>query len=245
MGAMSWVLGIETSRGLCSAALCGDEPLGEHTRKMQRAHNEHILELAERAMAAAGQSPMELDGVAFGCGPGSFTGIRIAASVAQAIAFGAGAKILPISSTLALATAAAQQGLAAAGGVIVSIRSRRDAHYLASFQVSSKRRAEPAKASSAFPSLPELQVCHPDCLAESEPGWMEMASDWPVAGDRPAWLPPGRAVHSQLSFGAGLIARMGVRALAEGRGLAPEQGLPAYVAGDSPWLAAPGQALAP
>ena len=219
--------------------------MGEHTRKMQRAHNEHILELAERAMAAAGQSPMELDGVAFGCGPGSFTGIRIAASVAQAIAFGAGAKILPISSTLALATAAAQQGLAAAGGIIVSIRSRRDAHYLASFQVSGEHRAEPAKASSAFPSLPELQVCHPDCLAESEPGWMEMASDWPVAGDRPAWLPPGRAVHSQLSFGAGLIARMGVRALAEGRGLAPEQGLPAYVAGDSPWLAAPGQALAP
>ena len=94
---------------------------------------------------------------AFGCGPGSFTGIRIAAAVAQAVAFGADARILPVSSTLALATAALEAGRSLGDGVVASIRSRRDAWYLAGFAVTDG----------------ELRVRHADCLVTADPGWPE------------------------------------------------------------------------
>ena len=190
---------------------------------MERAHNEHILELVDGVLAAAGLAPADLDGVAFGCGPGSFTGIRIAASVAQAIAFGAGARILPVSSTLALARAAVESGVPTGAGVIASIRSRRDAWYLAGFAV-----AEGV-----------LDTHRPDCLVTADPGWPEFPEGWVLVGDRPEWLPAHVPCHSGVAVSAGLIARIGTETLEAGGGGAPESGLPVYVAGDSPWKPAP------
>lgn len=186
---------------------------------MERAHNEHILALVDGVMAAEGLSAADLDGVAFGCGPGSFTGIRIAASVAQAIAFGAETRILPISSTLAQATAALEAGLPVGAGIVVSLRSRRDAYYLAAFTLT---------AGEAVPH-------RPDCLVTEHPGWPELQDGWTVVGDRPEWLAAEAACHSEVAVSAGLIARMGAAALAGGAGVAPEFGLPVYVSGDSPW----------
>lgn len=192
---------------------------------MQRAHNEHILALVDGVMAAAGLSATDLDGVAFGCGPGSFTGIRIAASVAQAIALGAGARILPVSSTLALARAAMQNGLPLGAGAVVSIRSRRDAHYLAAYALNDGN----------------LEAHRPDCLVTGHPGWPELDGPWALVGDRPDWLPGESPCHAGVAVSAGLIARLGAAALAAGGGRAPEFGLPVYVSGDSPWKpASPG-----
>ena len=185
---------------------------------MARAHNEHILGLIDGLVAAAGMTPQDLDGVAFGCGPGSFTGVRIAAAVAQALALGAGARVAPVSSTLALAVAATEQ-LSVEDGVLVSIRSRRDAFYLASFSIAD---GQPAAR-------------QPDQLLTACPKWAQFANGWPLVGDAPPWLPADAAVLSEVTVGAGLIARLGARSLAEGGGLAPELGLPAYVQGDSPW----------
>lgn len=185
---------------------------------MARAHNEHILGLIDGLVAAAGMAPRDLDGVAFGCGPGSFTGVRIAASVAQAVALGADASVAPTSSTLALAVAAVEQ-LPVEDGVVVSIRSRRDAFYLASFSIAD---GEPV-------------VRRPDQLLTACPHWADFADGWPLVGDPPPWLPADAVVASEVTVGAGLIARLGARALAAGRGLDPELGLPAYVEGDSPW----------
>ena len=194
---------------------------------MARAHNEHILGLVDGLVAAAGVAPQDLDGIAFGCGPGSFTGVRIAASVAQALALGAGASVAPVSSTRALAVAAIEQR-AVEDGVVVSIRSRRDAFYLASFSIAD---GEPA-------------VQRPDQLLAACPDWGDFAQGWPLAGDPPPWLPADASVLCEVTVGAGLIARLGARAFAEGRGLDPELGLPAYVQGDSPWRPADGEAAA-
>lgn len=188
---------------------------------MARAHNEHILGLIDGLFATAGLTPQELDGVAFGCGPGSFTGVRIAAAVAQALALGAGASVAPVSSTRALAVAAIEQ-LPLEDGVVVSIRSRRDAFYLASFRIAD---GEPA-------------AWHPDQLLTACPDWADFANGWPLVGDPPPWLPADASALSEVTVGAGLIARLGARTLAEGGGLDPELGLPAYVQGDSPWRTA-------
>ncbi len=186
---------------------------------MERAHNEHILELVDGVLAAAGLAPADLDGVAFGCGPGSFTGIRIAASVAQAIAFGADARILPVSSTGALARAVLESDVRVGAGIIASIRSKRDAWYLAAF----------AHAGG------ELSAHRPDCLFTADPGWPEVQGGWVLAGDRPEWWSTHPDWHADVAVSAGLIARLGAEALAAGEGVAPELGLPVYVQGDSPW----------
>lgn len=81
------ILGIGTERGLCSAALYADGAVHERAQRLERAHNEHILKLVDEAVAAAGLRPHQLDAVAFGCGPGSFTGIRLAASVHCSLSF--------------------------------------------------------------------------------------------------------------------------------------------------------------
>ena len=186
---------------------------------MERAHNEHILELVDGVLAAAGLAPPDLDGVAFGCGPGSFTGIRIAASVAQAIAFGADARTLPVSSTGALARAVLESDVPVGAGIVASIRSKRDAWYLAAF----------AHAGGV------LSAHRPDCLFTADPGWSEVQGGWVLAGDRPDWWSTHPDWHADVAVSAGLIARLGAEALAAGEGLAPELGLPVYVQGDSPW----------
>ena len=185
---------------------------------MARAHNEHILALIDGLVVGAGVTPQDFDAIAFGCGPGSFTGVRIAASVAQALALGAGASVVPVSSTLALAVAAIEE-FSLEEGIVVSIRSRRDAYYLASFRIAN---GEPV-------------VWRPDQLFTACPDWADFANGWPLVGDLPPWLPAEAPVPSEVTVAAGLIARLGARLLAAGRGLDPELGLPAYVQGDSPW----------
>ena len=83
------ILAIETSSDACSVALDIDsEVLGEQRIAPQQTV-QLLLPMIDQLMAKCGISANALDGVAFGAGPGSFTGLRIAAATAQGIAFGA------------------------------------------------------------------------------------------------------------------------------------------------------------
>jgi tRNA threonylcarbamoyladenosine biosynthesis protein TsaB len=93
----------ETSTEWCSVALCID---GEFLSLEERAGNRHgelVLPMLERLSAAAGIALARLDAVAFGAGPGSFTGLRIACGVAQGLAFARGLPVIGISSLEAMA----------------------------------------------------------------------------------------------------------------------------------------------
>jgi tRNA threonylcarbamoyladenosine biosynthesis protein TsaB len=94
---------IETSTEWCSVALSiGGEAAALEARAGQR-HAELALPMLERLLAQAGISCAALDAVAFGAGPGSFTGIRIACGLAQGIAFARGLRVLGVSSLEAMA----------------------------------------------------------------------------------------------------------------------------------------------
>lgn len=100
------LLALDTATEACSCALLNDETQCERTLMTTRHHAELILPMIDEIMQAFKLRPQQLDAVVMGCGPGSFTGLRIACGVAQGIAFAAEVPIISISSLAALAQAA-------------------------------------------------------------------------------------------------------------------------------------------
>jgi tRNA threonylcarbamoyladenosine biosynthesis protein TsaB len=100
------LLAFDTSTEACSCALYLDGEVDERFIVARKKHTALILPMADELLAAAELKPNQLDGLAFGRGPGSFTGLRIASGVAQGIAFAADIPVAPISSLATLAQAA-------------------------------------------------------------------------------------------------------------------------------------------
>lgn len=97
------ILAINTSDDVLSVALkLNDEILSKQLRA-ERNHNQSILIMIDQIFTNAGVEPEDIDAVAFGVGPGSFTGLRIAAGVAQGMAFGIDVPVVPVSCMAAIA----------------------------------------------------------------------------------------------------------------------------------------------
>jgi tRNA threonylcarbamoyladenosine biosynthesis protein TsaB len=101
------ILALETSTELCSAALWLDGKVDAREVMAGQRNSELLLPMVDALLAANGLAARDLDGVAFGAGPGAFTGVRIACGVAQGIAFGIDVPVAGIGTLLALAAASA------------------------------------------------------------------------------------------------------------------------------------------
>ena len=97
------LLAVETSTEACSAALFIDGVVSERFELAPKEHTKLILPMIASLMADAGLKPQQLDALAFSCGPGSFTGVRIATGVIQGIALGANLPVVPVSTLAAIA----------------------------------------------------------------------------------------------------------------------------------------------
>ena len=97
------ILAVETATEACSAALCIEGEIIERYTVSPREHSRLILPMLESLLAEAELAINQLDALAFGRGPGSFTGVRIAAGVIQGVAFGAELPVVPVSTLAAMA----------------------------------------------------------------------------------------------------------------------------------------------
>ena len=97
------LLALDTSSIACSAALQLDNAVTELHEEQPREHTVILMPMIRKLLDDAGMSLPDLDAIVLGNGPGSFIGMRIAASVAQGLAFGANLRIVPVSSMLAVA----------------------------------------------------------------------------------------------------------------------------------------------
>jgi len=97
------ILALETCTDIGSVALWHDGRLIERLCPAGQAHSQTLLPLIQSMLSEAGWALGELDGIAFGTGPGAFTGLRVACSIAQGLALGSDLGVLPIGSLAALA----------------------------------------------------------------------------------------------------------------------------------------------
>ncbi len=148
------ILALETSTELCSAALWLDGEVDARAVSAGQRHSELLLPMISALLAEHGLGSGELHGIAYGCGPGSFTGLRIACGVAQGIAFGAGLQVVGVSTLLALAERAKAQR------VVCCLDARMGEIYHAAYE----------SRGEDWHTLHEPSLCKPDMAPELPAG---------------------------------------------------------------------------
>jgi len=209
------LLAVETSTELCSVALLRDEELFVEEALAENRHSELLAPMLRRVFERARLTARQMDAFAFGQGPGSFTGIRIACGVVQGLAFAAGRPVVPVPSLLALAEQSNESR------VIAALDARMGEAYLAAYarngadwdEVLAPRLTD----AGALPALPGRR-------------WAATGSGF----DRHPWLRDAYRESIEMRFEgdlprAGSVARIAARRFARGAGVAAEQAAPLYL----------------
>ncbi|HYC43211.1 MAG TPA: tRNA (adenosine(37)-N6)-threonylcarbamoyltransferase complex dimerization subunit type 1 TsaB [Noviherbaspirillum sp.] len=126
------ILAIETSSELASVALLHHGQLISREASGVQTHSQTVLPMVQALLAQAGMSLSDCDAIAFGAGPGSFTGVRTACGVGQGLAFGADLPVVPVVTLLSMAAACREA--CNATEVLVMLDARMDEVYWAQYR---------------------------------------------------------------------------------------------------------------
>src|SRR6202011_4884495 len=136
------VLAVDTATEACSVALLIGDELISRFAEGGRPHAQQVLGMVEAVLAEAEASLSMLDGIAASIGPGAFTGVRISVAVAQGLAFGAGLRVVPVTTLEALAFQVLGRGGVmglGAGAVLACLDARMGEVYWGCFTPDSAR----------------------------------------------------------------------------------------------------------
>ena len=213
------LLALETATEACSVALMHGDAMIDRSEVAPRRHAELVLPMAESLLAEAGIARKQLDAIAVGQGPGAFTGVRLAISVAQGLALALDIPVLPVSSLAALAMQAPHDD----GAILAVIDARREEIYAGAFGSNAEGWVEPLARERVLAasdlSLPEAEA------------WNVIGSGWNAYGEAlrehlpfpPRWADGDRYPQARD------VARLAAPLFASGKGVSPEQALPVYL----------------
>lgn len=156
------LLALDTATEACSVALLRGGEKTHLAQFAQREHTKHILPMVDEILAQACITLHQVDALVFGRGPGSFTGVRIGAGIAQGLAFGAELPVIPVSNLAAMAQAAYAKYQAE--NVLTAIDARMNEVYFAQWQAQ-KVRSDFGEFLDWQPMIAE-QVCSPSNVIE-------------------------------------------------------------------------------
>jgi tRNA threonylcarbamoyladenosine biosynthesis protein TsaB len=210
------LLALDSATARCSAALLAHGQLTERTVDGAHQHADVLLPLVHDLLAAAHCSPRELDVIAFGAGPGAFTGVRIACGIAQGIALGLDLPVVPISSLLALAAGADHTR------VIAALDARMGEIYHAAYE----------RAGTNWRCVSAPCVCPPSRAPQLEGGgWFGAGSGFRAydAELRDRYAGALDAVDAAAEPSAAQVARLAILAHARGESVPAHLALPIYL----------------
>lgn len=167
------LLALETATDACSVALWDGDRIVHRFELAPRRHTERVLPMCEELLEEAGLSLNGLDGIAFGRGPGSFTGVRIAAGITQGLAYAGGCPVIPVSTLAVMAQRAIEEHRCER--VLVAMDARMNEVYWGAFVRGETGLAAPADLERV--SAPE-RVPRP----EGAP-WYGVGDGWSAYGD--------------------------------------------------------------
>ncbi|WP_250533802.1 tRNA (adenosine(37)-N6)-threonylcarbamoyltransferase complex dimerization subunit type 1 TsaB [Caballeronia sp. AZ10_KS36] len=239
------LLALDTSTEFCSVALLLDDPAPKPSSAAAPAYmsgdtsvwfrheatgavsSTRLLPAVRELLDEAGLTLADCNAIAFGAGPGSFTGLRTATGVAQGLAFGLNVPVVPVSTLLACAEAARLNDASLPDRVLVALDARMDEVYWAEFEYEREYEREPAPGD--WREVLAASLDRPDALPlPSVP--FALAGNAAVAfGDRLPALAAAAHVDRDALPHALPVALLGLRALRAGRAVAPELAAPDYV----------------
>jgi tRNA threonylcarbamoyladenosine biosynthesis protein TsaB len=213
------LLAIETATESCSVALLSGERLFARSELAPRRHAELLLPMCDEVLAEAGLARRALNAIAFGCGPGAFTGVRLAVSAAQGIALALDLRVVPVSSLAALALQAPDNG----APILAVIDARMGEIYAGWYRRTMSGLVE------SF--APEAVVHAGDLALATTAACNVIGSGWATYRDvlrerlasAPLWA-EGDCYPQAVD-----IAQLAAPVVRAGEALAPEQALPVYL----------------
>jgi tRNA threonylcarbamoyladenosine biosynthesis protein TsaB len=215
------LLAIETAGDACSCAVLGGAESYERHLMAPRRHAELILSMVRDLLDESHLALEDLDALAFGRGPGSFTGVRVAAGVVQGLAFGAELPVVPVSSLQALAQGALRE--TGSERVLAAFDARMGEVYWGAYE---------AGDDGLMIARVEDCVAAPDAVPVPSVGaWLGVGEGWRSyaealvarVGDRLAGY---QAEHTARALDVAMLARAGY---ARGESVSASEALPVYV----------------
>lgn len=209
------ILALETSTEFGSCALFHDGEVIERSCPLGRSHSETLLPLVRELMHEAGLGFARLDAIAFGVGPGAFTGLRVACGAAQGLAVAHDTPLLPVTS---LETMAVQAG---SGKVLALLDARMGEIYAGAYQV------------NGFDAMlqGQIRVAAPaDVLLPLEPGWAACGNGlgaYPALAERIAAV--NMVSIPDILPLAVTLARIAALRASRGEGMDPGLAVPLYI----------------
>ena len=213
---MSIILAIETSSELASCALLRGDTVIARESSGVRTHSQSILPMVQELLAEAGIGLKQCAAIAFGAGPGSFTGVRTACGIAQGLAYGAGLPVLPLITLEAMAVACRE--LHGATDVVAVLDARMGEVYWAQYRFAPDAGGIAEPAAVLPPSLSAPDGVRP----QGEPvacgnGLSAYAEAFPAGG------------HAEVMPHAEQVAQLASIAFAAGKTVTAAEAQPLYL----------------